>query len=92
MQTIILIIRFSIRIQTGIDNSTNTAIQVKIFKPKQYFPYLSIFPCQNQEQTVIIFQTSSYEAAEKLRVFFEKKREDLDCHRFITNLDEDYPF
>jgi len=42
MQTIILIIKFSIRIQTGIDSSTNTAIQVKKFKTKQYFPYLSI--------------------------------------------------
>ncbi len=35
---------------------------------------------------------SSYEAAEILRVLFEKKREDFDGHRFITNLDEDYPF
>ena len=35
---------------------------------------------------------SSYEAAEILRVLFEKKREDFECHRFITNLDEDYPF
>ena len=35
---------------------------------------------------------SSYEAAEILRVLFEKKREDFEGHRFITNLDEDYPF
>jgi NAD(P)-dependent dehydrogenase (short-subunit alcohol dehydrogenase family) len=35
---------------------------------------------------------SSYEAAEILRLMFEKKREDFDCHRFITNLNEDYPF
>lgn len=35
---------------------------------------------------------SSYEAAEILRVLFEKKRNDFDGHRFITNLDEDYPF
>ena len=35
---------------------------------------------------------SSYEAAEILRLMFEKKREDFECHRFITNLDEDYPF
>lgn len=35
---------------------------------------------------------SSYEAAEILRELFEKKREDFGCHRFITNLDEDYPF
>ena len=35
---------------------------------------------------------SSYEAAEILRVLFEKKREDFDSHRFITNLDEEYPF
>ena len=35
---------------------------------------------------------SSYEAAEILRVLFEKKRSDFDGHRFITNLDEDYPF
>lgn len=35
---------------------------------------------------------SSYEAAEILRELFEKKREDFECHRFITNLDEDYPF
>ena len=35
---------------------------------------------------------SSYEAAEILRVLFEKKRNDFDGHRFITNLDEDYTF
>ena len=35
---------------------------------------------------------SSYEAAEILRVLFEKKHEDFECNRFITNLDEDYPF
>ncbi|MBR6101166.1 MAG: SDR family NAD(P)-dependent oxidoreductase [Ruminococcus sp.] len=35
---------------------------------------------------------SSYEAAEILRELFEKKRGDFDGHRFITNLDEDYPF
>ncbi len=35
---------------------------------------------------------SSYEAAEILRVLFEKKRYDFEGHRFITNLDEDYPF
>lgn len=35
---------------------------------------------------------SSYEAAEILRELFEKKRNDFDGHRFITNLDEDYPF
>jgi NAD(P)-dependent dehydrogenase (short-subunit alcohol dehydrogenase family) len=35
---------------------------------------------------------SSYEAAEILRALFEKKREDFECHRFITNLDEDYTF
>lgn len=35
---------------------------------------------------------SSYEAAEILRKLFEKKRNDFDGHRFITNLDEDYPF
>lgn len=35
---------------------------------------------------------SSYEAAEILRELFEKKRNDFDSHRFITNLDEDYPF
>ena len=35
---------------------------------------------------------SSYEAAEILRVLFEKKRNDFDSHRFITNLDVDYPF
>ena len=35
---------------------------------------------------------SSYEAAEILRVLFEKKRYDFDGHRFITNLDEEYPF
>ena len=35
---------------------------------------------------------SSYEAAEILRVLYEKKREDFECRRFITNLDEDYPF
>lgn len=35
---------------------------------------------------------SSYEAAQILRELFEKKRNDFDCHRFITNLDEDYPF
>ena len=35
---------------------------------------------------------SSYEAAEILRLLFEKKRNDFDGHRFITNLDEDYPF
>lgn len=32
------------------------------------------------------------EAAEILRLLFEKKREDFEDHRFITNLDEDYPF
>ena len=36
--------------------------------------------------------SSSYEAAEILRLLFEKKRNDFDGHRFITNLDEDYPF
>lgn len=35
---------------------------------------------------------SSYEAAEILRELFEKKRNDFDRHRFITNLDEEYPF
>lgn len=35
---------------------------------------------------------SSYEAAEILRELFEKKRNDFDGHRFITNLNEDYPF
>ena len=35
---------------------------------------------------------SSYEAAEILRLLFETKRSDFDGHRFITNLDEDYPF
>lgn len=35
---------------------------------------------------------SSYEAAEILRELFEKKRNDFDSHRFIINLDEDYPF
>jgi len=35
---------------------------------------------------------SSYEAAEILRELFEKKRNDFEGHRFITNLDEDYPF
>ena len=35
---------------------------------------------------------SSYEAAEILRLLFKKKRYDFDGHRFITNLDEDYPF
>ena len=35
---------------------------------------------------------SSYEAAEILRLLFEKKRNNFDGHRFITNLDEDYPF
>ena len=35
---------------------------------------------------------SSYEAAEILRLLFEKKRNDFDGHRFITNHDEDYPF
>ena len=35
---------------------------------------------------------SSYEAAEILRELFEKKRNDFDGHRFITNYDEDYPF
>lgn len=35
---------------------------------------------------------SSYEAAEILRELFEKKRNDFSGHRFITNLDEDYPF
>ena len=37
-------------------------------------------------------QLSSYEAAEILRELFEKKRNDFDSHRFITNLDEEYPF
>ena len=35
---------------------------------------------------------SSYDAAEILRVLFEKKRGDFEGHRFITNLDEVYPF
>ncbi len=35
---------------------------------------------------------SSYEASEILRVLFEKKRGDFEGHRFITNLDDDYPF
>ncbi len=35
---------------------------------------------------------SSYEAAEILRELFEKKRNDFEGHRFITNLNEDYPF
>ena len=35
---------------------------------------------------------SSYEAAEILRLLFEKRREDHEGHRFITNEDEDYPF
>ena len=35
---------------------------------------------------------SSYEAAGILRLLFEQKRDDFDGHRFITNLNEDYPF
>ena len=35
---------------------------------------------------------SSYEAAVILRELFEKKRNDFEGHRFITNYDEDYPF
>ena len=35
---------------------------------------------------------SSYEAAGILRELFEKKRDDFDGHRFITNYDEEYPF
>lgn len=35
---------------------------------------------------------SSYDAAEILRKLFERRREDKEGHRFITNLDEDYPF
>lgn len=35
---------------------------------------------------------SSYEAAEILRLLFEKKRDDFEGHRFITNLNEEYPF
>lgn len=35
---------------------------------------------------------SSYEAAEILRDLFEKKRNDFEGHRFITNENEDYPF
>ena len=35
---------------------------------------------------------SSYEAAGILRELFEKKRNDFEGHRFITNLGEDYPF
>lgn len=35
---------------------------------------------------------SSYEAAEILRLLFEKKCGDFEGHRFITNLNEDYPF
>ncbi len=35
---------------------------------------------------------SSYEAAVILQDLFEKKREDFDGHRFITNENEDYPF
>lgn len=35
---------------------------------------------------------SSYEAAEILRELFEKKRNDFEGHRFITNENEDYPF
>ena len=35
---------------------------------------------------------SSYEAAGILRKLFEKRWNDFDGHRFITNLDEDYPF
>lgn len=35
---------------------------------------------------------SSYEAAEILRLLFEKRREDKTGHRFITNENEDYPF
>lgn len=29
---------------------------------------------------------------DRLIVLFEKKREDFDSNRFITNLDEEYPF
>lgn len=35
---------------------------------------------------------SSYEAACILQDLFEKRREDFDGHRFITNENEDYPF
>jgi len=35
---------------------------------------------------------SSYEAAEILRLMFEKKREDLTGPRFITNEGVEYPF
>ena len=35
---------------------------------------------------------SSYEAAGILQELFEKKRNDFDGHRFITNENEDYPF
>ncbi len=35
---------------------------------------------------------SSYEAAGILQDLFEKRREDFDGHRFITNENEDYPF
>ena len=35
---------------------------------------------------------SSYEAAVILQDLFEKKREDFEGHRFITNENEDYPF
>lgn len=35
---------------------------------------------------------SSYEAAGILQDLFESKREDKECHRFITNTGEEYPF
>jgi NAD(P)-dependent dehydrogenase (short-subunit alcohol dehydrogenase family) len=35
---------------------------------------------------------SSYEAAGILKELFEKRWNDFDGHRFITNLGEDYPF
>ena len=35
---------------------------------------------------------SSYEAASILKELFEKRWNDFDGHRFITNLGEDYPF
>ena len=35
---------------------------------------------------------SSYEAAGILKELFERRREDFEGHRFITNEDEEYPF
>ena len=53
---------------------------------KQYGEKLTIL-------TMDISSTASVQkAAEILRDLFEKKRNDFEGHRFITNLDEDYPF